>query len=393
VRRQSQSAICNLQSAILVVLAALVPAPLRATGLTNPEPLSKAYELILDARNDEAAQQLRTACGPAPATGCLVLDAVAAYWQLLSDPDNTSRDAVVLAKANAAIASADAWVTREPKRAEAWFYLGGAYGTRVLMRGMLRDEMLSAARDGRRIHDALERAVALDSSLQDAYFGLGLYHYYAAIAPAAARVLRVLFLLPAGDREGGLREMQQTQNRGLLLRGEADYQLHLIYLWYERQPMTSLKLVEGLQARYPHNPLFALRAAILQNDAFHNTQASLQIYQSLLEAARAGRVAYPGITEVNARLGMAQEMDLLCDTEHAIEQLRLVIALTPAAPYSSAARAYYQMGTALDRAGRRSEAVAAYRSALAVIPSDDRLQLGSKVRDGVKRPAIRRICG
>jgi tetratricopeptide (TPR) repeat protein len=373
-------------------VAAPAAAPVHAAGLTNPEPLARAYELILDARNDEAAEQLRTACGPAPATGCLVLNAVAAYWQLLSDPDNTSHDTAVLAKTNAAIASAEAWVTREPKRAEAWFYLGGAYGTRVLMRGMLRDEFLSAARDGRRIHDALQRSVALDSSLQDAYFGLGLYHYYAAIAPTAARVLRVLFLLPAGDRAGGLREMQQTEHRGLLLRGEADYQLHLIYLWYEHQPATSLTLVEGLRARYPHNPLFAIRAAIIQNDAFHNAQASLQIYQSLLEAARAGRVAYPGITEVNARLGMAQELDVLCDTEHAIEQLRLVIALNPAAPYSSAARASYQLGAALDRLGRRAEAVAAYRSALAAIPSDDRSQLGSKVRDGLKRPAIGRIC-
>ena len=281
---------------------------------------------------------------------------------------------------------------REPKRAEAWFYVGGAYGTRVLMRGMLRDELLSAARDGKRIHDALRQSVALDPSLQDAYFGLGLYHYYAAIAPAAARVLRVLFLLPAGDRAGGLREMQQTQNRGMLLRGEADYQLHLIYLWYEHQPMTALKLIEGLQIRYPHNPLFALRAAIIQNDAFHNTQASLQIYRSLLDAARAGRVAYPGLTEVNARLGMAQELDVLCDTEHAIEQLRIVIASKPAAPYSSLARAYYQMAASLDRAGRRADAVAAYRSALAAIPSDDRLQLGPKVRDGLKRAAIGRIC-
>jgi tetratricopeptide (TPR) repeat protein len=370
----------------------MVPAPLHAAGLTNPEPLAKAYELILDARTDEAEQLLRGACGPAPPTGCAVLQAVAAYWQLLSDPDNTSRDAAVLAKTDAAIASAEAWVAREPKRAEAWFYLGGAYGTRVLMRGMLRDELLSAARDGKRIHDALRQSVTLDPSLSDAYFGLGLYHYYAAIAPTAARVLRVLFLLPAGDRAGGLKEMQQTQNRGLLLHGEADYQLHLIYLWYESQPMTSLKLVEGLRVRYPHNPLFALRAAIIQNDAFRNAQASLQIYQSLLEAARAGRVAYPAISELNARLGMAKEMDLLCDTTHAIEQLHIVIALKPASPYSSLARAHYQIGVAFDHAGRRADAVASYRSALAAIPSDDRLQLGPKVRDGLKRPAIGRIC-
>jgi len=202
----------------------------------------------------------------------------------------------------------------------------------------------------------------------------------------------VLLFLPAGDRAGGLREMQQTQNSGLLLRGEADYQLHLIYLWYEHQPAAALRLVEGLRMRYPHNPLFALRAAIIQNDAFHDTQASLQIYRALVDAARAGRVAYPAVTEVNARLGMAQEMDLRCDSAHAIDELHTVIAARPAAPYSSLARAYYQLGVLLDRAGRRSDAVAAYRSALAAIPSDDRLQLGASVREGLKRPAIGRIC-
>jgi tetratricopeptide (TPR) repeat protein len=186
--------------------------------------------------------------------------------------------------------------------------------------------------------------------------------------------------------------MQQTQNRGMLLRGEADYQLHLIYLWYEHQPMTALRLVEGLRSRYPHNPLFPLRAAIIQSDYLHNTQASLLGYRSLLDSARAGRVAYPAISEVNARLGMAQQMDVLCDTERAIEQLRLVIASKPAAPYSALARAYYQLGVALDHVGRRSSAVSAYQSALTTLPSDDRLQLRPKVRDGLKRPPIGRIC-
>jgi tetratricopeptide (TPR) repeat protein len=390
-------------SAVSVVsvcaLLAVAAAPLQSAGLTNPEPLAKAYDLILDARPDEAAQQITQACGaPAgrsgatPATACMVMQAVSAYWQLLSNPDDTSRDAAVLAKTNAAIDSAEAWVVREPTRAEAWFYAGGAYGTRVLMRGMLRDEMLAAARDGRRIHDALQHAVTLDPSIQDAYFGLGLYHYYAAVAPTVARVLRFLLMLPAGDRAGGLQEMALTQSRGLLLHGEAEYQLHLIYLWYEHQPLTALKLVDGLRSRYPHNPLFALRAAIIQSDYFHNPQASLQIYRALLDAALAGRVAYPAMSEVNARIGMAHQMDLLCDNEHAMEQLRLVIALQPSSPYSALARAYDQLGEALDRAGRRADAVAAYRLALSAIPSDDRLQMRVRVRDHIARPAIGRIC-
>jgi len=270
--------------------------------------------------------------------------------------------------------------------------VGGAYGTRVLLRGMLRDELLAAARDGKRIHDALQQAVTLDTSLQDAYFGLGLYHYYAAVAPAAARMLRWLLLLPAGDRAGGLKEMAQTQNRGLLLRGEADYQLHLIYLWYEHQPLTALKLAEGLRSRYPHNPLFPLRVAIIQSDYLHNPQASAQMYRAMLEDAVAGRVAFPAIAEINARLGLAEQMDRLCDPTHAAEQARAVIAKKPAAPYAASARAHLQLAVVYDRTGRRNEAVDEYQRARAAVPSDDRLRLSDQVRDGLRRPAIARIC-
>ena len=386
-----QSALFNLQSAILAAACLVAAPPLQASGLTAPEPLAKAYDLILDARFDEADQQLTQACGPAPRVGCDVLRAVSLYWQLLFDPENTAHDQAILGKANTAIAAAEAWVAREPQRAEAWFYLGGAYGTRVLMRD-LRGQLLAAARDGKRIHDALQQALKFDPTLQDAYFGLGLYHYYAAIAPRVARILGWLLFLPGGDRAGGLKEMQQTENRGMLLRGEADYQLHLIYLWYEHRPMEALQLADGLRSRYPHNPLFALRVATIHSESFHNTQASLQTYRALLSLAREKHVAYPDIAEVQARLGLAQQFDLLCDAAGALEQLRAVIALKPSTPYSSLARAYYQLGTVHDRAGRRSEAIAAYRSALAAIPADDRLHLAPKARDGIARTSIGRAC-
>lgn len=377
----------------IVMLATVLCSEMHASaaGLTSPEPLTKAYELILDARFDDAHRQLQQACPPAPRPACEVLDAVADYWQILLDPENTSRDGKLIGKIDASIASTESWVAREPKRAEAWFYNGGAYGTRVLLRG-LREEYLAAARDGKRIHDSLRHAVTLDPMLTDAYFGLGLYHYYAAIAPTAARVLRFLLLLPAGDRAGGLKEMEQTRTQGMLLRGEADYQLHLIYLWYERQAMRSLGLVEGLRNRYPHNPVFYTRLATVQGDYLKNHQGALQTYRSLFDAARAGRAAAPAISEVNARLGMAQEMAALCDTEQAIDQLRTVIAQRPGAPYAAVARAYYQLGVVLDRIGRRSEAMTAYESARIANQPDDRLDLNTKLRALSKRPPITRAC-
>ncbi|MCM3880681.1 MAG: tetratricopeptide repeat protein [Vicinamibacterales bacterium] len=376
---------------LLTAAAVVFPASLPAAGLTSPEPLQQAYELILDARFDEAHQRLQHACPPAPPVGCEVLDAVTDYWQILIDQENTSGDARLVAKIDKSIGSAERWVAREPKRAEAWFYNGGAYGTRVLLRG-LRAQYLSAARDGNRIHDSLRRAVTLDPALSDAYFGLGLYHYYAAIAPAAARLLRFLLWLPAGDRTGGLREMEQTRSQGLLLRGEADYQLHLIYLWYERQSLRSLDLIDGLRKRYPHNPVFYLRLAAVQGGYLNNHQGALQTYRALADAAREKRIAAPAISEVNARLGIAQELTELCDANRAIEEARTVIALRPSAPYAALARAHYQLGLTYDRIGRRSDAENAYQHALAENPPDDRLELNSKLRALLKRPLIARAC-
>jgi tetratricopeptide (TPR) repeat protein len=377
--------------ALALLLLLSLAAPAAGAGLTSPEPLAQVYELILAAHFDEAAEQLKSACPPAPEPACEVVGAVNDYWRLLPNPEDTSRDAPLLERINAAIASTEAWVAREPKRAEAWFYLGGAYGTRVLLRGR-RGEYLAAARDGKRIHDSLRLAISLDPSIGDAYFGLGLYHYYAAIAPRAARILRMLMFLPGGDRAGGLEEMEQTRSKGLLLRGEADYQLHLIYLWYERQHTTALRLIESLHTRYPTNPVFSLRLADVQGNYLRDHQAALHTYRSMLDAARAGRLAMPAMSEVHARLGMAQEMAALCNSGGAVEELNAVIALAPAAPYGALARAYYQLGLVYDRAGRRADATAAYERAIAANPRDDRLRLRGKIRAGIARAPATRAC-
>jgi tetratricopeptide (TPR) repeat protein len=372
---------------VLTVLAA----PAEAAGLTSPEALVKTYELILDARFDEAERQLTQACPPAPRPACDVIGAVSDYWRLLLNPEDTSRDAALLARINRAIGSAEAWVGREPKRAEAWFYLGGAYGTRVLLRG-LRGQYLSAARDGKRIHDSLQLAISLDPSLGDAYFGLGLYHYYAAIAPRAARILSMLMFLPGGDRAGGLKEMEQTRSKGILLRGEADYQLHLIYLWYEKQSATALHLIDNLRAHYPHNPVFALRLADVQGSYLRNHHAALQTYRAMLDGARAGRIAHAAQSEVDARLGLAQELDALCNSVEAMEHANAVIALKPAAPYGALARAHYQLGVIHDHNGRRGEAIAAYKLASAANPRDDRLRMREKIRAAISRAPASRRC-
>ena len=380
------------RAAAALTLAAALTVPIstprvdaQASGLTGGAQVSRAYDTILDARFTELPARLAETCPPAPTEVCALLSLVATWWQVQLDPHDRSRDDAFQKQADTVISNIERWTRREPMRAEAWFYLGGSIGARAQWRA-LRGETLAAARDGKRIKDALERALDLDPALQDAYFGIGLYHYYAAVAPAAARMLRWLLLLPGGDREKGLAEMLRARNGGQLLRSEADYQLHLVYLWYEKQTPRALELLTALAERYPHNPHFPQQIGEIQDRYLAQHRASLHTWETLLERARSRQVTESDMAQARAQLGVALELYHLGQLEAAIPHLRSVIDARPRAPVGAEALAQLQLGYVYDRLSRRDQAIAAYRAALAANPPDDPLKLESKARAGVRAP-------
>lgn len=351
-------------------------------GLTAGPKVREAYDAILAGRFDEWPAIASATCPPAPAQVCQALELAALWWQIQVNPDNRALDARFLDKANHAVTEMEAWTAREPERAEAWFYRGAAYGARAQWR-VLRAERVAAARDGKRIKDALERALALDPGLQDAWFGIGLYHYYADVAPAAAKMLRFLLFLPGGDRKQGLAEMRRARENGALLRGEIDYQLHVIDLWYERDPRHAIALLDGLRKQYPANPHFLQTIAEIQDVYLHDAPASLRTWRELADLAKAGRVRQQGLALAVARLGAAVQLDRLFETDLAIAELRALIASRPDAPEGILARARLQLGDALNRMGARGEAEAEYRAVLTL--AQGRRDLTDRARAGLRQ--------
>ena len=371
----------------LLSIAMLLPAGNRtvvSSDLRGVEGLVRAYDSILEARFDQADAELRRACPPAPAEACEVLAATALWWRIQLDPDSLALDAEFSNAADRAIASTEAWVERDELSAEAWFYMGAAYAVRVQWR-VLRDEKLSAARDGKRILKALEQSLELDPGLDDAYFGMGMYKYYADVAPAAARFLRALLFLPGGDRKLGLEQMLRARSRGKLLQGEAEYQLHIIYLWYERQTKRALEILADLRQQYPGNPLFLSETARIQDEYLHDITASLASWRALLAASREQRSNAPLLGEMRARLAMANLLNRLHQTDDSIEQLEAVIASKPQVPHGSLPLAYLRLGEAHDRLGDRVSAIQAYRNAQALVPSPDVHQIRSLTSAKLRR--------
>src|SRR3977135_1528535 len=145
----------SIVAASAIALASTSPAHASLTGAAQ---LAAVYDTILDARFEQVDAQLKQACPPAPEGACLVLRVVSLWWQISLNPESRALDRRFEELSASTIAANEAWTSREPKRAEAWFYLAGAYGPRVQWR-VLRGERFGAARDGKRIKDALERAL------------------------------------------------------------------------------------------------------------------------------------------------------------------------------------------------------------------------------------------
>ena len=370
-----------------VTLAALaLSAALHAAGrdLTGGDALVRVYDHILNARFATAESEMKRACETAPPEACDVLAATSTWWRILLDPESRALDQQFLTEADAAIRSTEAWTAREPQSAEAHFYAGAAYASRVQWR-VLRDEKLAAARDGKRIKQTLERAIALDPDLDDAYFGLGLYQYYADVAPAAAKVLRFLLMLPGGSKTEGMARMKRARAQGKLLQGEADYQLQILYLWYEKRADLAVDLLESLHDRYPGNPLFASQLADVQDRYLHDITASLATWRVLLAAARDHRVNEAALAEAQARLGIARQLEALSQTDHALEHLRAVLDARPAKPAGAMAAAYLALGEGEDRLGHHDAAIAAYRLAISTAPPLDPQTIRQRAAERMKR--------
>ena len=346
--------------------------------------LARVYDAILDARFERVPAMLQQACGPAPREACQLLDAVNAWWRIQLDPLSTTHDAEFESKVEAAIAATRAWTARDPQRAEAWFYLGGAYGARAQW-WVLRGRRLAAARDGRRIKEALERALALDPGMADAYFGLGLYQYYADVAPTALKMLRWIMLLPGGDRSAGMEQMFRARDTGRLVRSEVDYQLHVIDVWYEKQPAARPRAARPVSGRGIRTiPTFRRRWPTSRTSTSTTPPRVFgrgPCFSKPPSVVRSRNPRWRKRTRASAspRSSTSSPAD-----EAALEHLHAVIDARPAAPFAVIARAHLQLGQTLEHLGRRAEATAAYRAAIAAAGRNDPLEIATRARTSLR---------
>jgi len=140
----------------------------------------------------------------------------------------------------------------DPRKVEALFYLGGAYGYKGLV-ALDGDHWIQAARAGVKGWKYLRQVLEEDRYRWDAQYGLGLYNYMTARLPGVVRFVGKILTLPMGDQARGLAELRAAAERGRYSRAVAKSALATFYLRYERRPVEARQWLEELTTRYPNS--------------------------------------------------------------------------------------------------------------------------------------------
>jgi tetratricopeptide (TPR) repeat protein len=249
------------------------------------------------------------------------------------------------------------------KNKEDWyanFLLGGVYGWKAkyyLDAGAKWKTFTNA----RKAKGYFEKTVKSNPNCFDAYYGLGVYHYYAGTLPKLLR-----FILPIlnfeGDTKRGMRELNLGKEKGKYSGDFAAYELVLIYLDKEEKREEGLRIALNLRQKYPKNFNFQLLSAqyyhYLREDSLASStidqlESKIQneFYVELSDNRKAECHLWSGI--VNLYLNQSQK---------AQDDFQTALATCSSDDLKS--QAHYLFGLSLNDQRRYQEAYQHYRKSL-----------------------------
>lgn len=138
------------------------------------------------------------------------------------------------------------------------FYIGCAYGYLARAHGM-RQEWWSAYWAASDCENYLEDVIEEDPNFYDAYFKLGVINYYPAVAITGITSTIAWIGGMSGDRELGLKYLNNVADNGRLFKAEALVALGIIYNGFENDLPVSREYYSRLLEIHPENNLAVLQ--------------------------------------------------------------------------------------------------------------------------------------
>lgn len=254
----------------------------------------------------------------------------------------------------------------KPDDTAALYAMGISYGLRANYNFLVRKAWLDSLRDatqGRKLHN---RITDLEPSYVDARLVQGVHDYIVGSLPWHYKLMGFLVGF-RGDRDEGVRTLEQVAARGNRTRDDAAVLLAVVYR-RERKFGPAIALLERLIPKYPRNYLLRLELAQMHSDNGDGVAA----LKAIAEVEKLKKAATPGF----ARLPVEKILYYRATVEFwyrdypaAIANFQKVIARAEELDLNTGVTAWMRLGQAHDLRGERELALRCYRSAVEYAPS------------------------
>jgi len=265
----------------------------------------------------------------------------------------------------AAMRLSQASLDKNPDDREGLYDLGVAYSLRANYNYLVRKAWMDSLRDataGRKLHN---RLTVLDPNLIDAELVQGVHDYVIGCLPWYYKAMGFLAGF-RGDREQGIRTLQEVATKGDKNRNDAAILLTAIYR-RERRSADAVPLLNGLIAQFPRNYLLRFELAQMYGDLGQLPKAM----EALAEVERLKQEGLPGfrnmpLEKVYYFRGSLQFW--FDEYEAAVENLGKATAKAEDLDPNTGIMAWMRLGQTLDLLGRRRQAMEVYRQASKYAP-------------------------
>ena len=270
---------------------------------------------------------------------------------------------------------AEARLKQNPKDTAAMYAAGIAYGLRSNYFWVVKKAWRDSLRDATAARKLHNRITELEPNNVDARLVQGLHDYIVGSLPFGYKMLGFLVGIH-GDKEKGIRTVQDVARNGKLNRVDAEVFLCALYR-RENQSTLAVPLVQDLIKRYPRNYLLRMELGQMYSQSGDGVRG----LQAVEEVARLKSSHAPGYDRVPWEKIYYQQGSIQFwynDLDRSLENMKKVAAAGEDVDLNTGVLARLRMGQIYDMKQLRGEAIAAYRKAIAYAPEAEAAQESKK---------------
>jgi tetratricopeptide (TPR) repeat protein len=266
---------------------------------------------------------------------------------------------------NRAISMAQAALQKNANDVTALYSLGVSYGLRSNYNFLVRKAWRDSLRDATEARKMHARVTELQPNNYDARLTQGIHEFVVGSLPWHLRTVGFLMGFH-GDKEGGLRTIQDVAKKGERNRVDAEIVLCVLYRREERYK-DAIPVLNDLSRRYPRDYLFEFEKAQMYS-ALGNKKEALAAIERVAQFKQSGASGFSAVPWEKIYYQKANIEFWYNDLDAALANMKKVTADPKDLDLSTGVLAYMRQGQIHDLQHKHDLAIADYKQAIAFAP-------------------------